>query len=92
MALSKVKALQSGVSASYHRIGRFTYDGSNIDGEVHSYIDQAAKNSGKRPLEVTSFSIPASSGFQSTKLTPYEYIYKFLMESEGLGFSDSTKV
>jgi hypothetical protein len=90
MAVQKTKNLPSGASANYHRIGRFTYDGSNIDGEIHSFIDKAARDAGKTPILITSFSLPESVDFKAAKVSPYAFIYKRVVESPELGFEGAT--
>lgn len=92
MAVQKTRLLASGASANYHRIGRFTYDGSNIEGEIHSFINKAARDEGKKPIAITSFSLPQSGDFQGTKQSPYEFIYRRIVASADLGFEGSTDV
>jgi len=92
MGLAKTVVLKNGATATYQKIGRFTYDGDSISGEMHLYINKKGREDGNTPLSSESFFIPSASSFQSTVVSPYQYIYDTLMADPAYGFSGASKV
>lgn len=74
MAIKKVKMMDCGVNAEYHKISNLAIDNDNkkCSFQLSSYINKAAKDLGKLPVEVKRFALIQSD--EGSLEEAYDYL------------------
>ena len=83
MAIQK-DVTYKGLTLCYHRIGWISNSNPStgkLEGTILSYLNKDARDADQDAyINISGFSIDGCGDFKSTSMSPFEYIYKKLLE------------